>query len=123
VMAPSSAMTPPTVHAAMAAPALPVIWATSRGLKKMPTPMIAPTTTQVASHRLRTCASLGSETSGVTLEPENVATPAGSNLLSPDVQVGFRAVQKVRAHPPLLRRRARAAQHHAQRLRGLLVRV
>src|SRR5688572_5656574 len=51
VIAPSNAITPPTPHAIIAPLALPVTRATSRGLKKMPTPMIAPTTTQVASHR------------------------------------------------------------------------
>src|SRR5262247_521309 len=61
VIAPSIATMPPTTQAAIAPRALPVIEATSRGLKKMPTPMIAPTTTQVASQRLSTCGRAGCE--------------------------------------------------------------
>src|SRR5262249_15026027 len=64
VTAPSSAMRPPTPQAASAEPALPLMWATSRGLKKMPTPMMAPTTTQVASHRPRTRGSVRSMPGG-----------------------------------------------------------
>src|SRR5207249_5780264 len=51
VKAPSRAIVPPIPQASSAAAVPPVTRATSRGLKKIPTPMIAPTTTEVASHR------------------------------------------------------------------------
>src|SRR5262249_45978274 len=50
VSAPSTATRPPIPQASSAPGALAVTFATARGTKKIPTPMMAPTTTQVASH-------------------------------------------------------------------------
>src|SRR6185295_842612 len=52
--APHSAMSPATPHASSASGPVPASFATPVGLKKIPTPMIAPMTTQLASRQPRT---------------------------------------------------------------------